>query len=130
MNWNDYPNFSEDEFRCRCCGKANMDPILMDRLQAMRTELGFPFRISSGFRCPDYNAKISTTGRRGPHTTGHAADIQISGNHARLIAGTSDRFGFTGLGMKQHGPYEKRFIHLDDLSPVQHKPRPHTWTYP
>jgi len=129
LDWTRWTNFTETEFACRCCGKADMDPEFLDRLQTIRAELGFPFTISSGYRCPDYNASISTTGLTGPHTTGHAADIAASGNPARRIIGNSDRFGFTGLGAKQHGPYEKRFVHLDDLTPEQHMPRPHTWTY-
>lgn len=131
IDWSHYPNFTEDEFRCRCgCGRADMDPRFMKKLQDARTELGFAFPVSSGFRCPDYNERISTTGRSGPHTTGHAVDIAVSGNRARRIIGTSDLLGFTGLGAKQHGPYDKRFVHLDDLQPHQHMPRPHTWTYP
>ena len=37
--------------------------------------------------------------------------------------------GMTGIGIKQHGPHNKRFIHLDNLDNSTH-PRPTIWSYP
>jgi uncharacterized protein YcbK (DUF882 family) len=79
LDWLRWPNFTEGEFRCRCgCGRADMDPAFMDRLQALRERFGKPLRISSGYRCPDHNARVSSTGRGGPHITGKAVDVAVA----------------------------------------------------
>ena len=127
IDWGRYENFSEAEFRCSCCGKADMDAGFLDKLQAIRTAYGKPMRINSGYRCPDYNDAVSGSGRDGPHTTGRAADIGLSGADAREIVGMAYRQGMTGIGVKQKGPHNSRFIHLDDLDPPH--PRPTIWSY-
>ena len=43
MNWDDYPNFTRQEFECAHCGKAEMDELFMTKLQAIRTRADFPF---------------------------------------------------------------------------------------
>ena len=87
-----------------------------------------PMRITSGYRCSKHNAKISKTGLTGPHTTGHAVDISVSGEDAHLFLGLAFSFGFMGVGIKQSGQWSGRFIHLDDLE-LQEAPRPRVWTY-
>lgn len=76
MNWEDYPNFTEDEFRCPCCGEATMNRLFMDTLQHLRVIYGKGIIISSGFRCLTYNESI---GGGAPHPTGKASDIPIYG---------------------------------------------------
>lgn len=121
-----WPNFTEYEFRCRCgCGRADMVPEFLDRLQSVRNEFG-PMVISSGFRCPEYNAKISSTGKDGPHTTGRAVDVLVSGWKAAQLTALAVKNGFTGIGWSQRGLREKRFVHIDDLS---NESRPATWSY-
>ena len=128
LDWTRYPNFTEAEMCCKCgCGRADMDEGFMDRLQAMRTEAGIPFQVNSGYRCPDYNDRISTTGRNGPHPTGHAVDLGCSGGRAHEVQRLAHKHGMTGIGSKQHGPHEGRFLHLDDLKTP---PRPNIWGYP
>ena len=124
----DYPNFTEDEFRCKCgCGQCLMAAGFMAELQRLRTRMGFPFPITSGYRCPDHNSTVSSTGRDGPHTTGCAVDIAVYGWKAHnLIARASRDFGFSGVGIKQHGPRPYRFIHLDTLAGAN---RPWVWSY-
>jgi len=125
VNWDDYPNFTEDEFRCPCCGAATMSKLLMDTLQHLRTIYGKGITIShgGGFRCLVYNKSI---GGGAPHPTGKAADIPIYGEGAhRLI--TLAMPLFSGVGQRQHGMLSKRFIHLDILEPPH--PRPRVWTY-
>ena len=130
MNWKDYDDFDQDEFLCRCCGQEAMVPEFMQRLQEFRSALGFPFVISSGYRCPNHNDSVSSTGRDGPHTTGRAVDIQVSGKHAVEIDDACRDFGFTGKGVKQKGNHAGRFIHLDDLGDDETKgPRPWLWSY-
>lgn len=126
LDWSKYPNFSEREMACRHCGRADMDPMFMRVLQALRDELGFPLVISSGYRCPEHNASVSTTGRDGPHTTGRAADIKIHGHRARLLIAHAGFF--SGIGVKQNGPHAQRFIHLDTLD-GEDDLRPWVWSY-
>ena len=38
-------------------------------------------------------------------------------------------FGFTGRGLRQHSPVEKRFVHLDDLDDTPDCLQPRIWTY-
>lgn len=107
----------------------NMDEGFLKRLDELRHACGFPFIISSGYRTPEYNAKISRTGYDGPHTTGRAADILAHGNQAHEILKLAGLHGFTGIGIRQKGSYSSRFIHLDDLPEAEGRPRPWVWTY-
>lgn len=128
LHWSDYPNFSAWEFKCKCgCGRVEMTVEFMDALQAARTELGFLFRISSGYRCPEYNNRISSTGKNGPHTTGQAADILIIGGSALALIRYPAWFG---VGDKQHGSHKDRFVHVDTLTNDETAgPRPWKWSY-
>lgn len=136
LDWSRWPNFSEDEFRCRghakglcsCGGTAAMDPGFMDRLQAMRSKTLEPFIVTSGYRCPDYNAAIAKTGRNGPHTTGRAVDLLCNGPRAHDILQLAALEGMTGIGVAQRGDHGSRFLHLDDL-PAGNYPRPGLWSY-
>ena len=125
MNWS-WPNFTFDEMACKGSGECEMNPEFMDRLQALRDALGVPLPVTSGYRSREYNARVSTTGRTGPHTTGRAADIHIAGADAHKLIGLAYELGFTGFGVKQSGPWAGRFIHLDDL---QGEKRPRVWSY-
>ncbi len=120
--------FKLQEFTCRCgCGQTNMVPEFIDKLDALRDKLGFGLTINSGYRCPEYNAKISTTGRNGPHTKGRAADIGVDRGRCYELLAHAKEFGFTGIGLLQKGAV--RYVHLDDLPPAQGQPRPSVWTY-
>jgi uncharacterized protein YcbK (DUF882 family) len=124
-DWDNYPNFSRAEMVCSCgCDRAEMSPAFMDRLQRIRSVMGEPLVVSSGYRCPAYNARISSTGRNGPHTLGEAADIAVQGEKAHSLLKHAMQAGFTGIGVQQKG--DGRFIHLDTLT---HGPRPWVWSY-
>ena len=123
-----WENFTPEEMACRHCGTILIAPEFMDRLQAMRSKLGFPFLVSSGYRCPAHNAKISTTGRSGPHTVA-AVDLAVFGIEAARLMTAAPGFGFTGRGLLQHGSWARRFIHLDDLENTPSTLRPRVWTY-
>jgi zinc D-Ala-D-Ala carboxypeptidase len=124
--------FRPDEFRCKgvnCCGGANqIRTAFVDRLDVLRSRCGFPLVVTSGYRCPVHNARVSSTGDHGPHTTGMAVDIAVSRHRAWKLIGEALAMGFTGIGIKQHGT--DRFVHLDDLKEPIHAPRPTIWTYP
>jgi len=119
-------HFSEQEVMCQCgCGRADMDPGFMDRLEELREHFGKPLTLTSAFRCPAHNSEVSTTGADGPHTTGRAVDILIQGLDAFRLVKVALALGFTGLGVKQKST--GRFLHLDDLQ--QPYPRPRIWSY-
>ena len=122
------PNFSTAEMACSHCQKADMDDEFMRVLQSIRDEIQRPLKITSGFRCEKHNAKVSSTGKNGPHTFGKAADVLISGADAMRLYDIARKHGVSGIGMSQKGVHSKRFVHLDTLTPEE-GPRPTIWTY-
>lgn len=121
-----WPHFSEAELKCRCgCGREEMDNKFMTRLVALRDLVGFPLPVTSGFRCRDHNAKVSSTGPNGPHTTGKAVDILINRVKAAELLKMALMMGFKGIGARQHGDDEQRIVHLDDTD----RPYQIFWTY-
>lgn len=124
------PYFKAWELECPC-GKCNgrMNNAFMEKLSAMREAAGFGFILSSAYRCPTHNAKVSRTGRTGPHTTGRAVDVACFGARADWIIDHFKDFGMTGRGINQKGDYNQRFIHVDDLDNSLTHPRPWSWSY-
>lgn len=125
MSW---PNFTRDEFKCHCGNCENkIEDSFIDKMQDLRSALDFPLKITSGYRCPAYNAKVSGTGQTGPHTKGRAADIAVSHEQAFRLVSMAYIAGFTGIGVSQKG--SGRYIHLDDLAAAPGQPRPTIWSY-
>lgn len=119
-----WPNFTSDELRCRCgCGQVAMDAGFMDQLQGLRDLLQFPLPVTSGYRCPAHNARVSSTGPTGPHTTGKAADLAVERARAHRLLCVAPQM-FSGVGVQQKGT--GRFIHLDTLIGPG---RPTVWSY-
>lgn len=123
--------FDLHELKCHC-GKCKstgleMDMPFMNMIVMLRHDMGIPFIITSAYRCPSHNKKVSFTGENGPHTTGKAIDIQIVGKSALDLFGKALHMGFTGFGVNQKG-VGGRFIHLDNCTPP-HFPRPNIWSY-
>ena len=120
--------FSMEELTCHCgCGRMEMKDDFMRKLVALRDDLQVPLYVTSGYRCKKWNTHVSTTGDTGPHTTGRAVDIRIAGADAYKLVRHALMHEFTGIGLKQRGPWSDRFIHLDDL--VIPGGRPRVWTY-
>jgi uncharacterized protein YcbK (DUF882 family) len=128
--WEDLQFFTYDEFTCKCgCGRNEMKHSFMLLMDDLRNSYGHPIRISSGYRCPDYNSNVSSTGRDGPHTTGSAADILISGGQAFDLLFFIMQQGFSGVGVAQKGLHSGRFLHVDTLTSKGNRTRPWIWTY-
>ncbi len=121
--------FSISEFACRCGTCDNrIDLGFVLELDELRHRYGKPLMVSSGYRCPAYNAKVSSTGRTGPHTTGKAADVLVDRGEAfQLLRLAIMGMDFTGIGIQQKGG--ARFIHLDTLHNAPGQPRPTIWSY-
>ena len=64
-----------------------------------------------------------------PHLYGKAVDIVISGKSAYRLMKLAIQHGFTGIGVSQRGPHEKRFLHIDTMENSDTHPRPWIWSY-
>jgi len=130
MNKSPWQYFELDELKCKCgnCGSAGMemDDSFMQKIIILREELGFPFCVSSAYRCPKHNTSVSSTGMAGPHTTGKAMDIVVHGEEAYRLVKKAVLHDFSGIGVSQKGI--RRFIHLDSLEKPDY-PRPNIWSY-
>jgi uncharacterized protein YcbK (DUF882 family) len=121
------PHFSDAELACKCgCGMLPAKDF-MDKIEALRLSVGFALPVTSAARCPDHNARVSGSGRTGPHTTGRAIDFGVFGSKAHAVLTAALARGFTGIGVQQKGG--GRFIHLDDLPATSQRPRPYVWSY-
>lgn len=124
----DWENFDYDEFACSHCGQNQTQHRLIDFLQDLRSQLGFAFRITSGYRCPDHPLEQKKS-RPGAHALGLAADIAVShANAFQLVKAAMADPRLKGLGVSQKGS-GVRFIHLDMAPPADQRPRPHIWSY-
>lgn len=123
-----WPHFRSTELMCRCgCGKYEMDAGFMEILEELRVAWNMPIHLSSAYRCKEYDNDISNGS--GAHTTGRAVDVIVYGTDAyRLLALALD-LGFTGIGARQHGVHNRRFVHLDNLPQSKDRNRPWIWTY-
>lgn len=129
-NWDHkrWPNFKPSEFACKCCKDVRMDEDILDAVQAVRDYLKKPIKVTSGYRCPDHNEAVSSTGRTGPHTTGCAVDIAVTHADAfKVLEAAFENVHVTGIGVNQKGA--GRFIHLDTLPNEPGQPRPTVWSY-
>ena len=125
MTWD---HFTQEELTCHCgCGQSLMDHFFMQELVALRKQVGFALPVSSAYRCPAYNSKVSkkNTGLDGPHTKGAAVDIVISHTLATMLVIAALNRGFLGVGIRQHGPFRERIVHLD----LCERPSQIIWTY-
>ncbi len=98
-------NFQRDEFRCRCrdrgldkddtwChGESWPHYELVLRLQQLRDHVKAPVTITSGCRCPAYNAHIGGA-RMSQHKRGTAADIVVRGVAPSDVARVARDLGF------------------------------------
>ena len=127
----DWPwvNFSPREMACSHSGRVYLSRRSMDRLQAVRTEFEKPMIITSAYRSPTHPIETRKKSLSGAHTTGQAFDVLVYGHDAYDLMRLAFKHGFTGVGIKQKEDIDSRFIHLDDVSHMSHRPRPWVWTY-
>jgi len=102
------PNFSQEEFMCRCgCGLMAINPALVQRLQVIHDIVSLPIEIWSGYRCKKHNTEVGGA-KSSLHMLGNASDIHIKKYNmedlAILLINWSGGFHF----------YKKEnFIHID-----------------
>ena len=119
--------FTRKELACRGTEECEMNDEFMSKLEQLRIKFNEPMIITSGYRHLAYNSVVGGS-RNSPHLYGKAVDVACYGKRAYNIIKLGLKYGFTGIGVKQHGPHEKRFIHLDTM-PDGENPRPFIWSY-
>lgn len=129
VSWEEIEFFSRSEWACQHCGRCEVDETFVMRIDELRRKYGMPLRITSGYRCPEHNAAVSSTGHDGPHTTGRAVDLAVSrGDAYQVLKIAMAMGGFSGFGFAQRG--SGRFLHIDDLRNDETVgPRPTIWSY-
>lgn len=121
-----WKNFSERELRCSHCGKTNPNQEfqeLMEVVQEMRDDLGFPMGVSSGYRCEDH--PIEAAKDEAGHHSHAAIDLRVSYDRAYDVVSYAVARGLFGVGVSQKGDARTRFIHLDNRPESQRR----IWSY-
>lgn len=103
-------NFTDDEFKCPCCGKL-LDSLpfraFIAKLQDARNIAGIPFVITSGYRCLKHNKAVGGE-PDSSHLVGVAADIRTWTLLERFsIINGLMKAGFTRFGIGQ------KHVHVD-----------------
>ena len=97
--------FTRDEL-CNGQSPCDLDASLMDGLDCIRTTVGKPVIVTSGYRSPSRNTAVG--GVVGSlHVSGRAADIKVAGVSPRTVAEVARQCGFGGIGT-----YD-RHVHVD-----------------
>lgn len=114
--------FKEDEF-LKCvpsCKMEQCDPSALGRLDRLRSLCGFPIKLNSAYRSPEYDKSMNRSGNSA-HCRGLAFDIRCTNSEQRAyIVATALKVGFLRIGIA------KSFIHLD-CDYVKSYPR--IWVY-
>lgn len=109
--------FTDSELKCKCCGDCLIDQDFLDRLNHARYGAGFPFNVTSGYRCEKHNRDVGSTSIN--HVSGKAADIQCVDARKRYeMVRAMIEAGMLGIGIG------KFFVHCDT-----NRTTPCIWTY-
>lgn len=129
-------HFKLEEFACSTSGQALMNEQLLQALEEIRERLGEPMVITSGYRSdqhPITQSKIDKGAKHGgAHHLGYAADVGCAGPTAmKILALAIENPTITGVGVKQSGPWNSRFIHIDAVPRDNNfgLTRPALWSY-
>tara|TARA_R110002020_G_scaffold198231_1_gene399454 strand:+ start:14715 stop:15086 length:372 start_codon:yes stop_codon:yes gene_type:complete len=118
--------FTDLELRCSHCNQDGINEEFMSKVETLREQLGFPFIVTSGYRCAEHPIEARKASP-GAHTTGRALDLSVNGENAYKLLSGALSAGFTGIGVNQKG--DSRFIHIDDIETTAERPRPWVWSY-
>lgn len=99
--------FAPEETQCHCgCGGNIVNPILLEKLDALRELIGGPLEISCAYRCPEHNAEVNGV-ENSQHVLGNAADVQTPDfehcNTPDQLAWYAEQIGFDGIGLYEWG---------------------------
>lgn len=116
LNAERWPNFKPSELACfegsgvsrkpcrYCGGEYYHWPEFLDRLQALRDNIGKPLIITSAHRC--VSAELRVGGTMNQHLR-LAVDIGLRGHDRHEILNAAKKAGFKGMG------FYNTFMHLD-----------------
>lgn len=90
------PHFSLREFQCRCCGAVMLSALLLEKLEALRTALGRPVVLTSGYRCRAHNSRVGGA-PSSLHMRGMAADIAADAAWQERVEAAAGGLGFKEL---------------------------------
>ncbi len=102
-------NFNLSEFECKDGShEVMLHSELLERLQALRSTLGRPLIINSGYRNESHNRAVGGH-QHSYHMRGMAADIRMPGVSVQQLAAAARQMGFRGVV-----PYpDRNFVHVD-----------------
>lgn len=101
-------NFNLSEFECPCCGCVMATDELAARLESLRSALGRPIVVTSGYRCARRNAEVGgAAGSR--HMSGRAADVSCPRAKQQSLCEAAKLCGFA----KTLAYPERGFVHLE-----------------
>lgn len=105
------PHFRVREFHSKHdpSDLVKVDTRLLDLLENIRTYVGKPVHINSGYRSPEYNKTLENASPRSQHCYGKAADIWVEGVTPKQIADIAECYLGSSGGI---GIY-KTFTHVD-----------------
>jgi hypothetical protein len=113
--WDEYPNFSKQEFDCKHSGENQMKHEFMMLLQRIRTAYNKPMKITSGYRHPTHPIEARKLHSNGEHTKGLCCDVACTNSQDRyLLVKLALENGISRIGIA------KNFLHLglgDDTLP-------------
>jgi hypothetical protein len=111
-NINQYSSrhYTDTDLRNDRFEKSFMHPEVLRKLDALTDSFGEKFKITSGYRDPFFNQKVSWSGASGPHTHGRAVDVDVSSwseeKKQRFVKEAVE------LGYNQIGTYNNGSIHI------------------
>lgn len=116
-SFEDYPksiwrwaDFTPRELRSKGDGKLMVDLESMDKLQALRTMLGIPIKLTSAYRSAAHNKKVGGA-KNSQHLKARAFDCQMPGHDPAQFEAAARQCGFTGFGF--YPDSKPKFIHID-----------------
>lgn len=103
----EYLYFKRSDFDCQETGENEMDPEFIRRVDELRSAVGRPLYVTSGYRSPRHSIEVKKS-KPGTHAQGIACDIKVSnGVERRQLVKQAFYLGFTGIGVA------KTFVHVD-----------------
>jgi uncharacterized protein YcbK (DUF882 family) len=128
------PHFKRAELACKCCGRLPYESGVLPEgdyhlrfispLEELRKAAGFPFVVSSAYRCPLHNARVGGS-KASRHMDGTAVDVQVYGERAFHLVRLASHLDWGGIGVAQRSstPPDSRYIHID------RRGSPALWSY-
>lgn len=103
-----WASFSPRELACKGTGKLLVNEDALDKLQALRDRLRKPLILTSAYRSPEHNRRVSGA-KASKHLEGIAFDVRMDNHDPWEFENAARAVGFTGFGF-----YPKSgFMHID-----------------